>query len=381
MTVASASRQVLAPLGASVVLLVLATLAPWSTASSQEFEAERARVVQQIGDVKEDDINLFPLRDAPGLVFSQEITEPGAQYLRFYFEMAEPGVDWGLRVRDGNSVLWETSEDAATDPAFWSPEFDRDQLSIDVFSAKSDNALKLVLSRIVIGADKGTPESITEPNELTSINGQDAWIQELGRSVARLRIVGDFGGTFTCTAFLVTPEIMLTNQHCIASNAEAKSTKVDFDFDVPGPPGEVGELMELLDSSFELDYAVVRLKEASSRPPLELDVVRPDDDAQLLIIQHPGGQPKQISLADCSVDGVLVEGRGADMTDFGHQCDTLGGSSGSPVFDFADRKVVGLHHLGIDEGSNKLFNRAAHIELVLEDLDDDVRAEIEHGQP
>jgi hypothetical protein len=278
-------------------------------------------------------------------------------------------------------VLWETSEEVIVDSGFWSPEFDADQLSIDVFSATSNNALRLILSRVVIGADKGTPESITEPNQLMSINGQDAWILDLGRSVARLRIVGDFGGTFTCTAFLVTPALMLTNQHCIASNAEAKSTKVDFDFNIPGPPGEVGELTELLESDFELDYAVVRLKEPVSRPPLELEVIRPNDDDQLLIIQHPGGEPKQISLADCIVDNVVVEGRGGGMTDFGHKCDTLGGSSGSPVIDFADRKVVGLHHLGIEEGSNKLFNRASHIELVLADMDEEVRVEIENGQP
>lgn len=354
---------------------------PWSMAAAQGIEEERARVVQQIGDVKEDDVILFPLRPEPGLVFSQRVVEPGAKFLRLFFEIDRPGADWGLQVTRGEDVLWETSEAEIDGDGFWSPQFEVEQLNVSVFSATSSNELRLILSRIVVGSDKGTAESITGPNQLTSINGQDPWILELGRSVARLRIVGDFGGTFTCTAFLVTPELLLTNQHCIASNAEAISTKVDFDFDVPGPPAEVGELVELLDSDFDLDYAVVRLRQPVGRTPLELDLVRPDDDDQLLIIQHPGGQPKQISLADCTVDGKLVQGRGSGMTDFGHQCDTLGGSSGSPVIDFGKRKVVGLHHLGIADGSNDLFNRAALMDLVMADMEDEVRAEIEQGQP
>ena len=88
----------------------------------------------------------------------------------------------------------------------------------------------------------------------------------------------------------------------------------------------------------------------------------------------------RVSIADCKVDGATVSGRAGTPTDFGHLCDTKGGSSGSPVLHFESRNVVGLHHLGISAGSSKPFNRASHIELVLAAMDPEVRAEIEAGQ-
>ncbi len=53
-----------------------------------------------------------------------------------------------------------------------------------------------------------------------------------------------------------------------------------------------------------------------------------------------------------------------DKTDFEHRCDTLGGSSGSPVLDRASLNVVGLHHLGFLEGDTPV-NRAVLIADVL----------------
>ena len=138
-------------------------------------------------------------------------------------------------------------------------------------------------------------------------------------------------------------------------------------------------LRELLHTSFALDYALVRLKKPVDRVPLRLDSTHPANREQLLIIQHPGGEPKQISLRDCTVDGTPVDGRREAGTDFGHQCDTMTGSSGSPVFRFGTKTVVGLHHLGYD--AQTVFNRAVHIDRVLADLSQAHRAEIEAGQP
>ena len=61
-------------------------------------------------------------------------------------------------------------------------------------------------------------------------------------------------------------------------------------------------------------------------------------------------------------DGV-IEGKGSD---FGHTCDTMEGSSGSPVLRRADLKVVGLHHWGFVSNDQKWSaeNRAVQMRLI-----------------
>jgi V8-like Glu-specific endopeptidase len=77
-----------------------------------------------------------------------------------------------------------------------------------------------------------------------------------------------------------------------------------------------------------------------------------------MVIQHPGGEPKQVSFIACEAIQDPVDGRGPE-TDFTHTCDTAGGSSGAPVFDLQGR-LVGLHHYGFAEGQIEAWreNRA-----------------------
>ena len=84
---------------------------------------------------------------------------------------------------------------------------------------------------------------------------------------------------------------------------------------------------------------------------------------ELFIIQHPAGETKQISMNECAVSRPVADGRAA-ATDFAHTCDTLGGSSGSPVFT-TDGRLVGLHHYGRGVGYwNE--NRAVRIPRILD---------------
>jgi len=345
---------------------------------AQDLAAERSMVLTSIGFAKELALDLQPLRDSLGLVFQQVVTEPTAKTLRAHFVIARPDDSWGLQIKDAaGAVAWSTFDSQELGSEFWSDEIAGSAITVEVFSSKPSNALRLRLDKIAATAAKTVPESITDHNDLVTIEDQADWIVELGRSVARLRFVADDGKMYVCTAFLVTPAIMLTNDHCIATEDERLSALVDFDFDSDGPPGSVARLSALLDHDFALDYSLVRLDREVDRPALTLDREHPEDAEQLLIIQHPAGEPKQISLRDCKVDGKLVTGRGGTPTDFGHQCDTMGGSSGSPVLHFTKRSVVGLHHLGIAEGSANLFNRASHIDLVLDSLTPELREEIE----
>ncbi|HSM14757.1 MAG TPA: trypsin-like peptidase domain-containing protein, partial [Thermoanaerobaculia bacterium] len=327
-------------------------------------------------------IPLFPLAEGLGVVFRHQVDQPGALGLRLHFEVERAGEAWGVQVlgADGR-VAWSTWAGEAPAGRFWSGEIPGARATVEVHSSMPANPLRLTIDRVAVRTDPVTPVSIFGANQLAPIGAQDDWIVQLGRSVARLRFIGDGGSMFVCTAFLVTPDLMLTNQHCIATQSELESALVDFDFDSDAePPGSVLGLGELIASDFDLDYSLVRLERCVGRQPLRLATARPADQRGLVIIEHPAGEPKQVSILDCAVNGAVVAGRGGGATDFGHSCDTLGGSSGSPVLDFDDRTVVGLHHLGIAPGSGQPFNRAVHVDLVLADLEPAVRAEIENGQ-
>lgn len=376
----NAKRQGVGFIAASVAVAALAvTILP--RASAQDLAVERSKVLRVIGQTKNVDLPLFPIADTVGLVFQQEIVEPGAEGLRIHFEITRSGEAWGVQIKDAaGEVAWSTWDNEVGGDDFWSDEIAGDKLTVEVHSSRPSNLLQLTIDKIAVVKPEVTPVSITGVNQLASIVDQDDWIVDLGGSVARLRFVGDDGGVYVCTAFLVTSDLMLTNQHCIASQSEMESALVDFDYLEEGVIGRTLQFSELIETDHTLDYSVVRLSQCVGRTPLELDTNHPADEEQLLIIQHPGGEPKQVSIADCTVDGPLVEGRGGTETDMGHQCDTKGGSSGSPVFQFNSRRVVALHHLGINPASGNLFNRAAHIDLILSDMDPAVRAEIEEGQ-
>jgi hypothetical protein len=159
---------------------------------------------------------------------------------------------------------------------------------------------------------------------------------------------------------------VLTNQHCISNDEERTSALVDFNYDIEGTPTSDIRVAEIVAADPGLDYALLRL--ASDPPagtarlyfaPTDWKWTPAPDLHPLVIVQHPSGAPKHASIADCRLSGLDRVGvKPGDRCDFGHLCDTLGGSSGSPVMDWQSGLVVGLHHFGFIEGSNDPVNQA-----------------------
>ena len=58
------------------------------------------------------------------------------------------------------------------------------------------------------------------------------------------------------------------------------------------------------------------------------------------IIGHPKLKTQQISRVDCRITKSRQNGRNS----FSHTCPTIGGSSGSPVFDASNGNVIGIAH-------------------------------------
>jgi V8-like Glu-specific endopeptidase len=121
-------------------------------------------------------------------------------------------------------------------------------------------------------------------------------------------------------------------------------------------------------SSYPLDYTVVQLRgdPGASWGTLKLSRADPTSQSPIFIVEHPAGEPKKISKKNCVADSVPVDGRSTG-TDFTHSCDTVGGSSGSPIFNESG-DVIGLHHYGFNEGGTWTENRGVRMTRILDDL-------------
>ena len=353
----------------TAVLVVAAILAPMTMAHAQRMSVERERVVGQFGDVNIVNIRVEPLRIGPGVVFTQAIRHPGAETIRLHFRVEEGGSSpfWSVAVVARNR-RWEYRPDDG-ESEFWSDEMPGDNARIELISTMARPPVRLVVDETA-GAKRPTvPKSTTDPDQREkNWSRVDDVMKALGRSVVRLRFVDDDKRkVFSCTGWLVfSSRHILTNDHCINTDREMRSALADVDYDEDRQPERSLRFKKLLDHNDRLDFALLELAQPLDRPPLTISLTVPSHK-ELAIIQHPEGAPKQLSLLGCLVGLASVAGTTDDQTDFEHVCDTLGGSSGSPVIDRQSRAVVGLHHLGYLDGDRPV-NRAVLIGQIIDRL-------------
>jgi V8-like Glu-specific endopeptidase len=152
------------------------------------------------------------------------------------------------------------------------------------------------------------------------------------------------------TGFLVSPRLLLTNHHVLATASQAKRSLVEFNYQESAnaemKPSRVFALApsELFLSNEDLDYALVAV---AADPELRAYGWLPliEEQGKLLvgetvnIIQHPNGEPKQLAIRNNQVVDELE-------LFLHYQTDTSPGSSGSPVFN-DQWEVVALHHSGV----------------------------------
>lgn len=191
---------------------------------------------------------------------------------------------------------------------------------------------------------------------------------EAAKAVVHLRTPNGTG-----TGFMIARNLLMTNNHVIASTEEAQQTEYTFNYqlDINGRECETQTVQGLPEDGFytnaQLDYTVVSLKDL---PPFGIPLVlkskqmRRDD--RVAIIQHPGGHLKKISMQNNFVayaDASLVQ----------YTTSTLPGSSGSPVFDDTFQ-VVAIHHSGgrlVEPGTTQSYlrNEGTSMIAVLHDLE------------
>lgn len=199
----------------------------------------------------------------------------------------------------------------------------------------------------------------------------------------------DFAGTVkldNCSGSLVRmpdskaddPALVLSNGHCLSEGMpEAgqvivdKASKRDFTLlDAKG--GDKGTVsasriayatMTDTDVSlYQLDSSYSDIKSKNGISPLEIDAAHPKKDSKITVVS---GYWKE--KYGCSVDGFVPELREGDWTmkdsiRYTSECDTKGGTSGSPIVDNSSHKVVGINNTRNEDGEKCTMNNPCEVD-------------------
>ncbi len=210
----------------------------------------------------------------------------------------------------------------------------------------------------LLGDDTRSTCGINERRDAVCFASSNPTEFERSRPTARLVISG--GGL--CTAWRVGPDNrVFTNNHCIDSQADVSGVEAWFNYQRTscgsGPVDTTTKVSgnSLLKTDFTLDYTLFTVNNFSSISSFGfygLDVRAPSSQERIYIPQHGAGNPKELAITSdqntggvCRIDVVSANGYGTG-TDTGYFCDTIGGSSGSPVLAASSNKIIALHHFG-----------------------------------
>lgn len=180
----------------------------------------------------------------------------------------------------------------------------------------------------------------------------------VARTVVRITIRNSGGSLLGYgSGFLVGDGVLLTNNHVLPDLERARGSQIQISYDrgLDGTENEPRafalEVDKLFYTTKDLDFAVVAVapRDVTGRYelaehgwlPLIAQQGKVVPGEWLTIIQHPKGERKQLAARE----NQLLKCEGDVLW---YSSDTLGGSSGSPVFN-NDWLVVALHHSGVPE--------------------------------
>ncbi len=194
-------------------------------------------------------------------------------------------------------------------------------------------------------------ESLVEDGDFVGIEAQTLGESYMMCSDVRFR---DQPSAGFCSAWLVAPDVMVTNGHCLPSQQACETSSFVFDYTIAEegqslasvPAKNVVGCERVLAWDYtndcDVDFAVVKLEREVERQPLPVRGATDElDSDNLVIIGHPFGLPRKYAL----LGKVLKEGDNIFTTTH----DIFGGNSGSGIFDANTGEVQGLATCG---GSN-----------------------------
>ncbi|MFE5709807.1 trypsin-like serine peptidase [Streptomyces sp. NPDC056501] len=218
-------------------------------------------------------------------------------------------------------------------------------------------------------------------DEWVVLDGQRAAIRESLSRVGRVEVTGHPSLDWIGTAFLVGPRTVMTNRHVAAefSRFEADRDRWTFEFGmsarvdpaeelpVDGDPVTAAsstpyEITEIIGIHPDVDMALLRIEPSAPDglpTPLAVAADAPASvpGRPVYVVGYPAwdgrrNEPESMRRIFMDVYNVkrLQPGAATEFTPgslvMKHDCSTLGGNSGSPVFDLTDHRVLGLHFGG-----------------------------------
>jgi endonuclease G len=208
-------------------------------------------------------------------------------------------------------------------------------------------------------------ERVLGTSDLVSINFLLRGIQAAA-AVARLRVrLPDGTGEWFGTGFLVAPNLLITNNH-VLPNAETAALAIaefNYEHDLNGveAPRRVFNLMPstlfFTDTGYDVAFVEVAPRAFDGTPlsefgylPLIPNGGKAVDGEWVSMIQHPGGQPKQIAIRNSQI--IVLSPEDAEniaLDRFVHySTDSEPGSSGAPVLN-DQWQVLALHHKAVPD--------------------------------
>ncbi len=163
--------------------------------------------------------------------------------------------------------------------------------------------------------------------------------------VADLRIPA---ASSRCTGFMISEDYLVTNEHCIESSSDARGVLAIFNHEKGVSSSQWHRYLcdEFVTNSRILDYAILKCKGSPGLHhgyvKFELEKSVKKSDSLYVIQQNCDWRNDDY----CDYSKKIAFGNVVEInSDIVHNADTLGGSSGSPVFN-SSHKLIGLHHAG-----------------------------------
>lgn len=177
------------------------------------------------------------------------------------------------------------------------------------------------------------------------------------------------------TGWLLYDDILITNGHVAKTFVSQSVDKLNFTFDEEvqfdnrdEPVATTVHQAKIVDVSMywpdNLDMAALKIqwRERPDFAPLELDFSPHQLELDVAAIGYPADDGRESSFSKLLYFQKIFEikrlspGRLLNIDDpvfFQHDCTTLGGSSGSPIVNLENGKVVGLHYSGCPGTANR----------------------------